>query len=69
MSATQRELRREGIRIVDTRPPHTETGLASRAIAGVAPAMPQGLDPDVVAARIVAAIVNDEKDVPAEAFS
>jgi cyclic-di-GMP-binding biofilm dispersal mediator protein len=31
--------------------------------------MPQGLDPDAVAARIVAAIVNDEKDVPAEAFS
>ena len=69
VSAAQRELRREGIRIVDTRPPHTETGLASRAIAGVAPAMPQGLDPDAVAARIVAAIVNDEKDVPAEAFS
>ena len=67
--AAQRELRREGIRIVDTRPPHTETGLASRAIAGVAPAMPQGLDPDAVAARIVAAIVNDDKDVPAEAFS
>ena len=69
VSATQRELRREGIRVVDTRPPHTETGLASRAIAGVAPTMPQGLDPDAVAARIVAAIVNDEKDVPAELFS
>lgn len=69
VSATQRELRREGIRVLDTRPPHTETGLASRAIAGVAPTMPQGLEPDAVAARIVAAIVNDEKDVPAELFS
>ena len=69
VSAVQRELRREGIRVVDTRPPHTETGLASRAIAGVAPTMPQGLDPDAVAARIVAAIVNDDKDVPAEHFS
>ncbi|MDH6536276.1 SDR family NAD(P)-dependent oxidoreductase [Aurantimicrobium minutum] len=69
VSATQRELRREGIRVVDTRPPHTETGLASRAIAGVAPTMPQGLDPDAVAARIVTAIVNDDKDVPAELFS
>ena len=69
VSATQRELRREGIRVLDTRPPHTETGLASRAIAGVAPTMPQGLDPDAVAARIVAAIVNDDKDVPAELFS
>jgi short-subunit dehydrogenase len=69
VAATQRELRREGIRVLDTRPPHTETGLASRAIAGVAPAMPQGMDPDAVAARIVAAIVNDEKDVPADLFS
>jgi cyclic-di-GMP-binding biofilm dispersal mediator protein len=69
VSATQRELRREGIRVLDTRPPHTETGLASRAIAGVAPSMPQGLDPDAVAVRILAAIVTDEKDVPAELFS
>ena len=69
VSATQRELRREGIRVLDTRPPHTETGLASRAIAGVAPSMPQGLNPDDVAARIIAAIVTDEKDVPAELFS
>lgn len=69
VAATQRELRREGIRVLDTRPPHTETGLASRAIAGVAPTMPQGMDPDAVAARIVAAIVNDEKDVPADLFS
>jgi short-subunit dehydrogenase len=67
--ATQRELRREGIRVLDTRPPHTETGLASRAITGVAPSMPQGLDPDAVAVRILAAIVTDEKDVPAELFS
>ncbi len=67
--AAARELRREGIRIVDTRPPHTETGLALRAISGAAPAMPQGLDPESVATRIVAAISADEKDVPAEAFS
>lgn len=69
VSAAQRELRREGIRILDTRPPHTETGLASRAIAGVAPAMPEGLSPDAVASRIVTAIISDEKDVPADAFS
>lgn len=69
VAATQRELRREGIRVVDTRPPHTETGLASRAIAGVAPAFPQGLEPDSVAVRIVAAITTDEKDVPADSFA
>jgi short-subunit dehydrogenase len=69
VSAAQRELRRVGIRVLDARPPHTETGLATRAIAGVAPAMPQGLTPTAVATRIVEAIVNDEKDVPTAAFS
>ena len=69
MMAGQRELRRSGIRLVDARPPHTETGLAGRAIAGMAPAMPQGLSPEAVAGRIVSAVVNDEKDLPADSFS
>jgi cyclic-di-GMP-binding biofilm dispersal mediator protein len=43
--------------------------LASRAIAGVAPKMPVGLTPDVVAARIVGAIVAGERDLPVEAFA
>ncbi|GAB2823169.1 SDR family NAD(P)-dependent oxidoreductase [Alpinimonas psychrophila] len=68
VSAAQRELRRVGIRVLDARPPHTETGLATRPIAGTAPAMPTGLTPSIVATRIVAAIVNDEKDVPTPAF-
>jgi short-subunit dehydrogenase len=69
MSAVARELRRRQIDVIDVRPPHTETGLASRAIAGVAPKMPVGLTPDVVAARIVAAIVAGERDLPVEAFA
>ena len=69
MSAVARELRRRQIDVIDARPPHTETGLASRAIAGVAPKMPVGLTPDVVAARIVAAIVAGERDLPVEAFA
>lgn len=69
VQAAQRELRRDGIRLVDARPPHTETGLASRAIAGQAPAMPSGMNPDAVAQRIVAALVGDEKDLPVEAFA
>lgn len=66
--ALARELRREGIRVIDARPGHTETGLATRAIAGVAPTFPQGMLPEAVASRIVAAIVNDEKDLPSSAF-
>lgn len=69
IQAAQREVRRDGVRLMDARPPHTETGLASRAIAGVAPQMPVGLNPDVVARRIVEGIVTDEKDLPVEAFS
>ena len=69
MSAAARELRRRRIDVIDARPPHTETGLATRPIAGVAPKMPQGLTPDAVAARIVAAVVAGERDLPAESFT
>ncbi|WP_026553502.1 SDR family NAD(P)-dependent oxidoreductase [Arthrobacter sp. H20] len=63
------EVRRQGIRVVDVRPPHTETGLVNRAIAGSAPRLPQGKDPEAVAARIVRAIADGEKDLPASEFS
>ena len=67
-AAAARELRREGIRLIDARPPHTETGLATRPLAGQAPKMPQGLTPESVAQRLVDAIVSGEKDVPSRAF-
>lgn len=68
VQAATRELRRSGIRLLDARPGHTETGLATRPIEGTAPAFPTGLDPDAVAARIVAAIADNEKDLPSGAF-
>ncbi len=67
-TAMAMELRRAGVRVIDVRPPHTETGLASRAIAGTAPGLPQGKDPDEVADRIVAAISGDESEVPSTSF-
>ena len=66
--ALAREARRRKVRVLDARPPHTETGLAGRAIAGSAPRMPQGLAPGDVARRIVDAIETDETDLPSEAF-
>jgi cyclic-di-GMP-binding biofilm dispersal mediator protein len=66
--ALAREVRRQ-VRVVDVRPPHTETGLARRPVAGTAPRLPTGLDPDAVAERIVRAIVDDERDLPSGAFS
>ena len=67
--ALSREARRLGIRVIDARPPHTETGLATRAIAGVAPKFPQGLSPNSVAQRIVSAIASGEEDLASSAFS
>ena len=68
-TALARELRREGILVIDAQPPHTETGLVDRAIAGTAPALPEGLSPDAVADRIVAGIEAGERSLPADAFS
>lgn len=67
--AFAREARRAGIRVIDARPPHTETGLATRAVAGTAPRFPQGLSPDTVASRIVAAIADGETDLSSSAFT
>lgn len=67
--AIGREVRRRGISLVDVRPPHTETGLATRPIAGSAPKFPPGLVPESVARRIVAAITADERDLPSTAFT
>lgn len=69
VQAASRELRRAGIRLFDARPGHTNTQLSAHPLSGTAPTMPAGLDPEHVAQRLIDAIVNDEKDVPAEAFA
>ena len=63
-----REARRKKVKVLDARPGHTETGLATRAIAGTAPAFPAGLDPLHVATVIVDAIEADARDLPSSAF-
>lgn len=67
-AAAARELRRAKVRLLDVRPPHTETGLADRPVHGTAPRLPEGHSPDAVADRIVAAIRDGERDLPASAF-
>lgn len=67
--ALAREARKVGVRIIDARPPHTETGLASRAVAGTSPKFPRGLEPVAVAQRIITAIANGETDLPSTSFS
>lgn len=68
LQAAAREWRRAGTRVISARPGHTETGLADRAIAGVAPKFPPGKTPNQVASRIIQAIINDEKELPSSAF-
>lgn len=53
LMALRREVRRDGITVFDARPPHMETGLADRALAGDPPRMGRGHDIDEVAALIV----------------
>lgn len=66
--AASKELRKAGIRWVDARPGHTESGLATRAIFGQAPNFGTGKSVPEVISRIVAAIKEDEKDLPSSAF-
>ena len=67
--ALGREARRAKIRVLDARPPHTETGLATRPISGAAPRMPVGLAPARVATVICDAIEQGTTDLPSTAFT
>lgn len=72
LAAAIKVLRREyrNLRLLDARPPHTETGFASRALFGTPPKLPTGLDPDHVAAVLVRAALTPEHpiDLPFGAF-
>ena len=61
--AFRREMRRAGVRVIDARPPHMETGLATRPLAGEAPGLAQGRDPREVADELVA-VIGGSAEVP-----
>ena len=67
--ALAREARRRNMRVLDARPPHTETGLAQHPLTGIAPRMPQGLAPAHVAAIICDALEAGLSDLPSTAFA
>lgn len=69
LASATRELRRRSIRVLDIRAPHTETGLVSRSLEGSAPSMPAGLDPEVVARRVISALADGESVLPSSAFT
>jgi short-subunit dehydrogenase len=68
LTAAGRELRRSGIRLLDARPGHIETGLAGRPLFGTAPKFPAGHDPAAVADRLVRAIAEGDDVLPPDAF-
>lgn len=67
--AMSKELRRTGVRVVDVRPPHTETGLAGRPLSGQAPKLPQGLEPTAVAGAVLDAIEAGSGELASTDFS
>nr|WP_218886259.1 SDR family oxidoreductase [Kineococcus aurantiacus] len=68
VTAVARE-ERSRVRVLDVRPPHTETGLATRPVAGTAPRLPPGLAPAEVAERVLRAVTGGERELSAEAFA
>lgn len=60
-AALARELRRVGIRVLDVRPPHTNTGLHQRPLHGSAPRLAGGLDPVAVARTIADALAEPKR--------
>lgn len=67
-AALRTELRRAGVQVLDVRPPHTETGLATRPLSGQAPRLPEGLAPQDVVSRIVDALAAGDTEVPSDSF-
>jgi len=68
LGALALEIRRDKITVVDARPGHTETGLATRPLFGAAPQMPEGMTPAQVAARLISGIEAGEKVISSSEF-
>ncbi|MFE6335799.1 SDR family NAD(P)-dependent oxidoreductase [Streptomyces sp. NPDC057798] len=63
LDAVRREARGSGIRVLDNRPGHLNTGFADRAVTGTAPPMPPGGDPDRLVGAVVTAPATDAERV------
>jgi short-subunit dehydrogenase len=66
LTALRREVRRDRITVLDVRPPHLETGLADRALAGVPPRMPAGGDRDQVVSLVVRGMAEGSSELVAD---
>lgn len=62
LEVVRREERR-GFRVLDVRPPHLDTSLETRALAGEAPALPNPFASSAVADAVVQAIAEDKREI------
>jgi NAD(P)-dependent dehydrogenase (short-subunit alcohol dehydrogenase family) len=63
LTALRREVRRARVSVLDVRPPHLETGLADRALAGTPPAFPAGHDVDDLVATVLEGVRTGAKEL------
>jgi cyclic-di-GMP-binding biofilm dispersal mediator protein len=68
LSGLRLELKSKGVTVLDARPGHTETGLATRPAFGAAPAFPTGMTPEHVVARIIEAIESGASELSSKDF-
>ena len=68
LATITQEFRRDKIQVTDAKPGHTETGLASRAIFGTAPAFPEGMTAAHVVSVLLAGIKEGKAVIPSTEF-
>jgi cyclic-di-GMP-binding biofilm dispersal mediator protein len=68
LKAQTRPMAKRRVLVQDARPPHTETGLATRPIFGTAPNFGLGLEPAGVIDRIIRGIASKEEELSAATF-
>jgi len=66
LGVVRREERRR-MRVLDVRPPHLDTGLETRALAGEPPRLPQGAPSSDVVTRVVEAMREEAKEIVTDA--
>ncbi|WP_308819832.1 SDR family NAD(P)-dependent oxidoreductase [Pseudonocardia alni] len=64
LTATRGGVRKQGVRVLDVRPPHIETGLADRAVAGTVPSgIAAGSDVATLVGQVLGALRSDRRTV------
>jgi cyclic-di-GMP-binding biofilm dispersal mediator protein len=69
LKALALEARRQKIRVIDARPGHTETGLATRPLFGNAPAFAQGMTPEHAVSVIIGGIEAGITELASDSFN